>query len=411
MINHGRNYSETVTNRDDKASVSWIDVIYWLLSRKKKIAIAVFSVMALTAVMTLLMNKWYESVAVVVLPEKTGGALDAIMSSGTGSGSLTGLGAAILGGGAGSNTARYLAILNSRRLREEMMNRYHLKEEYNVERTEDVLKILEKDLVVTVDKKLGTIQVIFRFFGDAEKTAEMTNFVVEKLDEINRELSTEQARFTRRFIEERYVQSKRELEAAEDSLNVFQKKYGVISLTDQTKAGIEAAAQLHMKIVAVETELNVKKNMLGEHHPDILRLASELKELRKNQSYMKSGGPELSVFIPFTRVPDLGLEYLRLYRSIQINSKIVEFLVPQFEQAKIQEAKDTPTLLVLDKAKAAESSFKPKKRIVTLMAGIVAFILTVCVLYVKEEVIGPLIVENPKWAGIVDAIKPRNWFR
>lgn len=360
---------ESIDNTNtDTTAVQWIDVLLLLLKWKKRILISVVSVMVLTALITLTMDKWYESKVVIVLPEKTASPLDAI------SGSLGGLGASLFGVSSGTGANRYLSILNSRRLREALIEKYDLKTAYDAKNVEDVLKALETDLVAEQDKKLGSISVTMRHMNNPELTAEMANYVVDKLDEINRELATEQARYSRQFIEERYKQARKDLQSVEDSLNVFQKKYGVIALPEQTKASIEAAAQLQAQVTATETEYNVKKKTLGNNHPDLMRLESEIEELKKTQRQMEFGGVDLNIFIPFKNAPDLGLKYLRLYREVQINSKIVEYLVPQYEQAKIQEAKDTPTLLVLDKAKPAEYSYKPRKKAVVASAGLIILI-------------------------------------
>jgi capsule polysaccharide export protein KpsE/RkpR len=210
--------------------------------------------------------------------------------------------------------------------------------------------------------------------NDPYLTAEMANYVVLKLDEINRELSTEQARYTRKFIEERLRQARNDLQQAEDTLNSFQNAYGVISISEQTKAAIEIAAQLHAQITTTETEYNVKKRVMGSGHPDLMRLESELVELRKKKYQMEFGGDDTNVFIPFKAAPDLGLQYFRLYREVQISNKVVEYLVPQYEQAKVQEAKDTPTLLVLDKGQPAAYPFKPRKKIVVLAAGLIVLV-------------------------------------
>jgi tyrosine-protein kinase Etk/Wzc len=391
-------------DRDESSNgVRSIDVLFLMAKWRNRIIISTVAVMTLTAGVTLLMDKWYESVAVVLLPEKSGGTLDALMSGSAGSG-LAGIGSSFLGGSS-SNMTRYLAILHSRRLRENLINHYDLMQEYHVKKLDDALRILDRDLTAEVDKKLNTIVITYHFFGDAEKTAEMTNYVVSKLDEINRELATEQARFTRKFIEERYRQAKTDLQMSEDSLNAFQNKFGVISIPDQTKVSIEAAAKLQAQVVATETEYNVMKKTLGNNHPDLMRLESELQELRKAQGQMENGGIDLSVFIPFRNAPDLALQYFRLYRDAQINVKILEFLVPQYEQAKIQEARDTPTLLVLDKASPAERHYKPKKVMITLISGVIALFVITVFLFVREKYRSRILgQQNEKYLFIMRAL-------
>ncbi|MBL7995944.1 hypothetical protein JNM05_11295, partial [bacterium] len=346
---------------------NFIDVLFILLKWKNKIIISVLTIMIISFGITLMMSKWYKATAVLVIPDKSSNPLD-ILTGGLGSISST-----VLGVGKTGNE-RYLAILASRRIQEELIKKYDLMTVFEKNNMEETVKYVDNLLSAESDKKLGTILVSWEFKDDPEKTAEMTNFIVQKLDEINRELSTEQARSSRVFIERRYFQAKDDLKNSEDSLNAFQNKYGIIEIAQQTEASIKAAAELYGEIVATETEYLVMKKTLGENHPDILRTQSKLQELRKLQSKMEKGGNGFDIFIPFKETPDLALKYYRLYRDVQINGKILEFLVPQYEQSKIQEAKDTPTLLVLDEAKPPERHTRPKKLTISLIVGMVTFV-------------------------------------
>lgn len=356
-----------------------IDVLYILLKWKNKIIITVLAVMLISFGITLMMSKWYRSTAVLVIPDKTNNPLDIL------TGGLGNLGSSVLGVGKTGNE-RYLAILGSRRIQEEVIKKYDLMTVFEKDNMEETVKYVDNLLSAESDKKLGTILVSWEFLDDPEKTAEMTNFIVQKLDEINRELSTEQARSSRIFIEKRYFQAMSDLKNSEDSLNMFQNKYGVIEIAQQTEASIKAAAELYGEIVSTETEYLVMKKTLGVNHPEILRMESKLQELHKLQNKMEKGGNGFDLFIPFKDTPDLALKYYRLYRDVQINGKILEFLVPQYEQAKIQEAKDTPTLLVLDDAKPAVKHIRPKKLTVSLIAGMLTFVLMSVMIVAYENI-------------------------
>lgn len=345
-----------------------------------------FGTMLLTALISLTFEKWYESKAIIILPEKQSSGFDLI-------GSLSGLGQSLLNLTVPSNQ-RLMAILKSQRLQDSLIAKYDLVAilqgpvdspvELDRRDTAAVYLFLKNNLIAEQDVKLNTIAITFRYLKDAQQTAEMTNYVVSKLDEINRELATEQARFTRQFIEQRYQQAQADLRKAEDSLNSFQKRNGIVAIPEQTKASIEANSRLYAEIVTTEVELNVLKQTLGTQHPDLMRTKAKLKELERLRVQLNTSVDKSSVFIPFHDAPDLGLEFARLYRDVQINQKIVEFLVPQFEQAKIQEAKDTPTILVLDAAKPAPFPIKPKKTLMTLVMGFVSFLICFLFIMIRE---------------------------
>ena len=84
----------------------------------------------------------------------------------------------------------------------------------------------------------------------------------------------------------------------------------------------------------------------------------------RNRDILNNNGTQNTrLFIPLNEAPDLGLNYIRHYREVSLQQKILEFLLPQYEQAKIQEAKDTPTVQVLDKAVTPVKRKKPKRRL------------------------------------------------
>jgi len=47
-----------------------------------------------------------------------------------------------------------------------------------------------------------------------------------------------------------------------------------------------------------------------------------------------SQGGDMKILLPFKDTPELGAEYLRRYRDVEIQYKILQFIAPLYEQAK-----------------------------------------------------------------------------
>ena len=62
------------------------------------------------------------------------------------------------------------------------------------------------------------------------------------------------------------------------------------------------------------------------------------------------------------------MNYFRLSRNLEIQNKLLIYIVPLFEQAKIDENKDTPTVLVLDPPFVPEKKVKPKRMTLIIMS-------------------------------------------
>jgi uncharacterized protein involved in exopolysaccharide biosynthesis len=73
------------------------------------------------------------------------------------------------------------------------------------------------------------------------------------------------------------------------------------------------------------------------------------------------------------------MSFLRLQRNVEIQTKILTYLLPVYEQAKIEEKKETPTILVLDKPYVAERKTKPKRLTMVLLSIFGSFfVLSIC---------------------------------
>jgi uncharacterized protein involved in exopolysaccharide biosynthesis len=149
----------------------------------------------------------------------------------------------------------------------------------------------------------------------------------------------------------------------------------------------------------------VLKDALGENHPQVLQAKSKVQEMRRQVKRFEQGGLNSDIIIPFEKMPDVGMEYMRLYRNLLLQTKIVEFLTMQYEQAKIQEAKDTPMLLVLDKARVPEWKAKPKRLLIILGGMLIGFFVSIAVIFFYLETQTP---EFRRWKGyFVNMLKER----
>jgi len=160
---------------------------------------------------------------------------------------------------------------------------------------------------------------------------------------------------------------------------------------------ITAAAELKAQITAKEVEADLMAKYVGKSHSDYIRLENELRVLRRKYDEFKYGTEaqklpvgaldeqEKDLFIPVDKVPDLGLRYVRLFREVTLQEKILEFLLPQYEQARIQEAKDTPTVQILDRATLPERKARPKRALIVLLATFFVLVLSATYALLKER--------------------------
>jgi uncharacterized protein involved in exopolysaccharide biosynthesis len=79
--------------------------------------------------------------------------------------------------------------------------------------------------------------------------------------------------------------------------------------------------------------------------------------------------------LPLSQIPDLTLQYAVLLRNLKIQEVIFELLSQQLEMYRLQAQRDTPTISLLDSARAPEQAFKPRKRLIVITAFLFSFLL------------------------------------
>ena len=366
-----------------------MDTIQVILRHRAFLTRTVLVVTVVVTIISFLLPRWYKSTASVFPAENADlfGALDGVaslaksFSPGKALSSLTG----------SSETDRYMAILKSGTVLGAVIQKFDLVHVYEItsypgERT---AKALLSNVEFSVESE-GNLTISV-YDKDPRRAADMANYFVEMLNKTNSELQVQNARGNREFIEQRYQKNLKDLASAEDSLKQFQKRYGVLALPEQIEASIKAAAELMGQLAAKEVQEGVLRRTMAPEHPSILAAQVEVSELRKKLSQMNTGAGaapgEMKVFVPFQRYPDLGAEYVRLFRDVEIQYKILQFITPLYEQAKVEERRQTPSVLVLDKASPAERKAKPKVTLYALMAFVISSLLCLLWIFVWEGLI------------------------
>jgi uncharacterized protein involved in exopolysaccharide biosynthesis len=220
---------------------------------------------------------------------------------------------------------------------------------------------------------------------DPQRAAAMTNYFVQVLNEINSELHVLNARGNREFIETRYSKNLLDLRAAEDSLRAFQLKHGVVALPEQLAASIKAMAEISGMLAVKEVELDVLQKSVEPSHPSVANAKLEIAALRDKISELNRGTAgvkgEMKVLVPFNLAPSLGAGYVRLFRDVEIQNKILQFVTPLFEQAKVEEKRSTPSVIVLDSALVPERKAKPKASLYGLLAAVVSTLVALTIVF------------------------------
>ena len=356
----------------------------------------------------LLAPKWYKATASVLPAENTDylslSALSGLSSLAKNFSSSKGLASALSGN---TEFDRYLAILKSSTMTDDVITKFNLRKEYDLEDAyyEQVVKAFNSNLDMEVQDE-GNLTIDF-YDKDPQRAAEIANYMITRLNDINTNLSVTNAKANREFIEKRYRENVADINRLEDDMKAFQIKYGVIAVPEQIEATVKAMALVYAELTQKEIEYNVLKRQFGDNNPLTSTAKIQAEELRKQINSQNAGkiGDDTKLLIPFKQAPELSNKYLKIYRDLEIQYKILEFVQPLYEQAKVEEVKNSPSVLVLDKAAPPDRKAKPKGTLYALIAFVSSSILGYFIVFLI--VLSEKIKKNfpQKYSFIVSSLK------
>ena len=358
---------------DQRELTPFLENVIQLLKKKWFIIVNTSVFAILSIIISLMLPNWYSSRASII---SSGGGTSNFLSM------LSGIPMGDFGLSALSeDISNYIAILESRSVRENIVNEFDLVNRYEAKDIEFAMGTLEKYVELKVSDEGNLLITVLD--KDPVVARDIANAFIRELDRVNRRLSKEKGQFNREFLEVRLVQNKNDLKIAENNLNKFQNKYGIVDIPSQVTVSIETYAQVYAKKIENEINLNVAEAMHSSNNPNVIQYKKIDQEFERLLTNLANEGDDKNILTAFKDLPDLGLEFARLYREVQLQIKILEIILPQYEQAAMEETKNIPSLQIVDEPKVALNKAKPKRSLIVLATTLMAFILSV--LYVLFE--------------------------
>jgi tyrosine-protein kinase Etk/Wzc len=364
--------------------VDLLEIVRVLLKGRRTIIVCGVAAMLISAVVSLILPKWYKARATILPPESGTSQTDVV-----GLMRYAGYQPALLPT-VTSPSEIYAAILKSSRVTNAVIDSLDLMTEYDSQSRIKVLDRVISHVEVGVTKE-SLIRVDYED-KDRERSARVANAFVGELDRFNRETRVTSARRVREFIENRITQAEKELEIAELDLKEFREGTGVVYVSEQAKASIATAAELYGRVVALEVSLERLRQFATDRSPEIVDIKSQIRALEKNLAQMgystvdHDEAAKSKLFPSFKNAPELEMRLAELMREVEIKRSVYKVLSEQYEEAKIQEMRDTPTLHVLDWAEPPLLRSKPKRKIIVGVSTALALLLSSFVVIWRRKV-------------------------
>jgi capsule polysaccharide export protein KpsE/RkpR len=298
--------------------------------------------------------------------------------AGGGSGGLGAIAGDLLG--IKNSGALFIGILRSRTVADRVVQRFDLKRVYRTKLEEDARSELTDNTALSEDRKSGIVTIMVSD-RDPQRVAAIAQAYVDELNRLVAELSTSAAHRERVFLEARLKEVKQELDRAAHDLSQFSSKTAAIDIKEQGRAMVEAAAVVQGQLIAAESELKGLEAIYTANNVRVRSVQARITELQRQLD--KLGGSSTatnnqsdatgdSIYPSIRQLPLLGVTYFDLYRRNKILEVVYETLTQQYELSKVEEAKELPSVKVLDAAIVPERKAFPPRVLLVALCGLLA---------------------------------------
>ena len=345
-----------------------------VLYRRRWLIVLVTALTGAAAVaLTLQIPNRYRAETRVLLPEGGGGLLGAALSN------LPPAAAALVGGGGGGGFTRYMAILTSPSTLGSVVDRFDLVSVYQTQDKPDPRGAAIRELFaraefeVSLDYDYLAITVLDE---DPERSAQLSNYFVQRLNERNIQFTSSSAAANRKSLEERLDRARLDLDSAQAEMQGLQERSGVIQPEAQAEALMASLAAGQAQIALAEAQYQSLLSQYGPDNSDVAAARAGLSSAR-SQVEALSNGSDAIMPVPIRQLPQIQRQYQDVMQELLVQQQIIETIQPLYEQAVLEERRDADAVQVLDVASAPTQKAWPRRSLIVLAATLSAFLIAV----------------------------------
>lgn len=430
---HKQNKPTTVPHEPDShrrvyepagRTVSLLDIGLVLVRRRRLIAFTTVTAAVLVVLFSLytlrlppdspwnpLPNVYRPEVQILV--QTSGDDMGSLLGSSTGSelGVLAGL--AGIGRVQGpSEAALAQSLLTGPTILDSVADEFDVADHYGIEefRRSGARRILREKLTSTYEDDTGILTIQYEDI-DPEYATKILNRSVELLESRFRELTMERLVRQRQFLEDRLAEVEEDIREAQAALVSFRRTYGVFDLESQAEQTIEQIAELQNNTFQAQLEIEGLREYLPPDAPQIQRLERQIRINQQVMQELRTGFLDLSgQDIEQEELAQLSTRQANLIADLELQTQIYSILRQRYETAKLEEADNSRTLQVIERAEVPEVKAYPSRGVISMIVTVSAFFLSVFLAFLLEYLAmarrDP--VESRKLEAIRDSFRRRS---
>ncbi len=347
--------------------------ILFLLFKHKTFIIIFTAICAIASIVVSLMLPVWFTAKVNVVPPKDASGTSGLMGSVTSA--LKDFGLSKLGSKSGESYS-FIVILESRTVVDSMISKFNLAETYDIPDTlmDDIRAEFLGNVDVTYEKEGNYLISITD--KDKQRCAEMANYYVDLANTFAIKLSKTETTDNLNYLEKRLNATDSTLREIGTKLQVYAKSKQVISPLDQAQAVSMSLAEFKAQAIQYEIQYQFLRDNYGEDYSKT-KLIKDLYLKSQEKLEELETKPGFAGNFALTDAAEVGINYLRLYAEFETFTKVKAFLMPMYEETRLELNKNQKNLYILDNAIAPQKKSKPKRSVIVVGATFGGFLLAI----------------------------------
>ena len=390
------------SQRSDDDEINLMDIML-VIAKYNRFIMAFTAVSILLALIYVMLQPFSYTAKTVILPPQPKGeaSMGALLGNLGGVGGLPGAGAL----GLKNPSDMYLGMLKSRSLADQVIAKLNLQKLYKTKTMTQTRQTLSRSTKITAGKD-GFITIEYTH-SDPVIAAEIANTFVNELDKLNSTVAISEAARRRLFYEKQIKETSVNLSQAEAAMKQTQRKTGWYEFggfdvamagggaggggASLMSGGMRVNASVLMKVEEIraqitlkELDLASKRAYMTEQNPEYVRSLATLAALKANLTKLEGSASGADVKVPVSQLSDTGFAYIHQMRDLKYKQSLMELYSKQFEMAKMDEAKESPLVQVVDKALPPEERSAPKRAQMMVISSILALVISIILAFIMN---------------------------
>ncbi len=266
------------------------------------------------------------------------------------------------GSGGRANGQLALQVLQSNEVVDQLVEEFDIVEQIGATdsiRTKSRLTVLG-GAVFSYDDKLGILTIHYTS-TDPQYSYDMTSRMVELLSAWFRTKGTTSQQQQRQVLEAKLQEVSVQINTLESEIEDFQREHGIMGVQDISNRQQVLLNDLRNRLMLKEMELQNYQKFSRIEDANLLRLRRERDSLSELIRQVERGEYAGAEDVPLTKdLPELARQLNTLNRDLEIQSRIYQTLLQQYEVAKLELGRD-PVFQILERPEVPDKRSGPHR--------------------------------------------------